>query len=557
MCVMSTIAETPTTHNPVQPLFIVCNGAPILDQDDVPVQIKAPPISDEDEDRSVQSDVDSNYGGISSERMEEEDDESDVNDDMYLGEVNYRTIPNKVNDGAISRRVNRYSLPIVISNDSVADEIKEEPIMDTVPTVLVPVRDPISREIRNTYVPVEVKDETGLNIIKSVLIPIKDEDGSLSYEIKKVVVPINPELGLPKKRSKQLQVKFRPIKPKPEKEKVTAPKKLEGRDPRKLENRIEVASGVRSDSPRKEEKTETKIAEEESKIVVPETRTMKDEIDQILENLRNICPLCQKSFNNEKQMDRHIRRKHKNRYRCKKCHFSYASEDALEKHMTAHDKDTYVECPFCHLKYKRMSGLRAHQIRVHSTVDPKSIGELGEEDSLASYNLENQRTNQSGTKTFVCLHCDNVYPQKSYLVAHKRIAHGIHTREPKKFQCNVCSRNFATEDNLRSHTSLHTQSFLCSHCGKELANKYSLQLHTRKHTGERPYKCKVCPKTFAASVALRVHTLTHKGKRPYVCDLCGQRFTQRSSMMAHRRKHPGNHPPPPPVFLGSLDSDGD
>ncbi|XP_076628946.1 uncharacterized protein LOC143345562 isoform X5 [Colletes latitarsis] len=582
-----TIAETSTTHNPLQPLFIVCKGFPILDQDEVPVQIKDSPLSDEDETYSMQIDVDRSYD--SSERMMEENNEVDINDDLYLDEAKYRSLPYEVSHHvSLSKKINSDSLSANVDNDFAADDVKEEPIMDTVPTVMVPIRDPVTREIRNTYVPVEVKDDTGLNIIKSVLIPVKDEDGLVSYEIKKVVVPINPERSLPTKKKKPLQIKLKPIKSKPEKKKTRVQRrqkrvktvpvkskdskgKIGDKEANNLEEEFKIVPETGSPKDGRTKKLKVEDAQRKQKRVKPLTPVGskdlegkiedKDEVDQLLETLRNTCPLCQKRFDNEKQMERHILRAHKNRYRCKSCQFSYASEDDLKKHMKTHEKDILMECPFCHLKYKRMCGLRAHQIREHSTVDPKSVRgpnpDQSNKDSISNYSLMNRSANQPATKRYICQFCDNAYPKKSYLVAHKRIVHEIQSVESKTFQCKVCSKKFVTEDNLRVHTNLHTQSFLCSHCGKKLANKYSLQLHIRTHTGERPYQCKVCSKTFTASVALRVHRLTHEGKRPYACDFCGQRFTQRSSMMAHRRKHPGNHPPPPPVFLGNFDDDSD
>ncbi|XP_054002669.1 zinc finger protein 1 homolog [Hylaeus anthracinus] len=91
---------------------------------------------------------------------------------------------------------------------------------------------------------------------------------------------------------------------------------------------------------------------------------------------------------------------------------------------------------------------------------------------------------------YACQCCDSVYPKKSYLVAHKHIAHGIQNKGPERLECNVSNKNFVNEKSLRTsvHTDLCKESFLCSHCGKGFNNKYCLQLHIRMHalmhTGE-------------------------------------------------------------------------
>ena len=68
--------------------------------------------------------------------------------------------------------------------------------LDSVKQVLVPVRDPVTNEIRNTLVPIEYADASGLNVIKNILIPICNKNGFISYDVKKVVVPIERESNL-------------------------------------------------------------------------------------------------------------------------------------------------------------------------------------------------------------------------------------------------------------------------------------------------------------------------------------------------------------------------
>lgn len=61
--------------------------------------------------------------------------------------------------------------------------------------------------------------------------------------------------------------------------------------------------------------------------------------------------------------------------------------------------------------------------------------------------------------------------------------------------------------------------FQCDLCDRQFNNNGHLRVHRRTHTGERPYKCKAegCNKAFAQNGDLVVHTRLHTGERPYAC----------------------------------------
>ncbi|KAK1135033.1 hypothetical protein K0M31_007805 [Melipona bicolor] len=240
-------------------------------------------------------------------------------------------------------------------------------------------------------------------------------------------------------------------------------------------------------------------------------------------------------------------------YKCEICDKAFKRSSEMSNHAQIHRGIEHA-CEACGFTTINKLSLRMHHRRVHQR-DFRYRCDQCDKGFMSNYELEDHKASHLDGKTFVCEFCGNAYSQKSYLVAHKRVIHGIQRNAPKEFQCDVCRKSFATEQNLRTHVGLHSQTFLCAQCGKKFATNHALKLHARRHTGERPYECAICSKAFARSAALRVHRLTHTGERPYVCDLCGRSFTQRSSMMAHRRKHPGSYPPPPPLLLSRLESD--
>ncbi|XP_060821028.1 zinc finger protein 879-like isoform X1 [Bombus pascuorum] len=496
------------------------------------------------------------------------------------------------------------------SSCTLGREIVDDSIVDSVKTVLVPVRDPVTKEVKNMLVPVEVRDESGLNLIKSVLIPFPAEDGSMSYEIKKVIVPIKSELSL---SSKKKTGKRTSLTNKAGSKQVNCKKKEKKENEEKQGTLL--GKRARSQEREKEEQKEQKIEKETEKVSKLEldstsTDVSKEEVDQILDNLKNICPFCQKCFRDEDEMQKHVLETHKKPYSCDKCHKSFFSDFTLEEHQKTHDVLSFYQCSVCQKQYKTATGLKNHQTREHSDIDPKFkcynckkqfklkldlnlhihrshmnttyiCRFCGKEvKNIVHHELKHEK-NKKISSLHHCSICSRKFKawnslENHLLLKHKAPKEGLdmlRTLCEKKFQsrsdfyhhvlsqseakqhkCVICDKTFASEHNLRSHVALHSQTCLCSHCGKTFTTNYSLKLHLRKHTGERPYQCKICLKTFARSNSLKIHTLTHTGERPYVCDLCGQSFTQRGSMMTHRRKHRGSHPLPAPSKLNKLEN---
>ncbi|CAD1472131.1 unnamed protein product, partial [Heterotrigona itama] len=482
------------------------------------------------------------------------------------------------------------------NNSSLGEKVAEDSTVDSVKTVLVPVRDPVTKKVRNVLVPVEEMDDTGLNVIKSVLIPLQEHDGSISYEIKKVVVPIKPEFSLPPRRKAEVKsltnkVKGTQVNCKRKEEKIT-------------EEKGKVTFDTLEEAEEQEEKVRKQKETKETEKIP--TDASKGEVDQILDTLRDICPFCQKRFKDENQMQKHIVKTHRKPYNCDKCHKGYFTDFALEEHQKTHEVVSFYQCTVCQMQYKTTAGLKYHQIRKHSDIDPiftcdycgkrfKLKLDLGVHIDRSHMNVTHicrfcgmavknivyhelkHEKHKKASSLYRCSVCPRKFKawnrlENHLLMKHKSPGDGspdmLRTLCEKKFQsrrdfyrhvlsqsvakqnkCVVCDKTFAFEYNLRNHVASHSHSYLCCQCGKNFTTNYLLKLHLRKHTGERPYQCKTCLKTFTRSNSLRIHSFIHTGERPYVCDLCGQSFTQKGSMTIHRRKHPGGHPPPPPPLI--------
>ncbi|XP_076628953.1 uncharacterized protein LOC143345562 isoform X12 [Colletes latitarsis] len=478
-----TIAVTPTTLNAAQH-SIICNG-PFLGIDEMSIQIKDPPPSDNEDNNSVQCDFETNYDYLDKElKLKQED----ATDDFV--ETNYCSLPNISNDSCISSGFNNNSLETEVK------QIKEEPYMDTAEINASP------RSNIVVFASIGIKNKTVFTCVR-----IPDLNPSMSADFENAEGQFYPGLMQPPKMERK-------ILPKP---------------------RIGLSGEISS------------FQESDPRMSVSMTNAYGSEAQTVYELLPTVCPYCHNTYTSKNGMQKHFRKYHQDHYCCNDCQYIYETQDLLDEHSRSHAKPPF-QCTSCNKKYKHTWGLKQHQIRAHSTIEPKAVGKKDNEDVKYNYECQNK---DNEIKTFSCEHCDNAYVRYSHLVAHERITHGIQSNRPKHFECKICNKYFRTESNMLNHSKLHGQRYSCDYCGKSFKDKYLVRIHLRMHTGEKPFECKICFKRYARASGLKLHMIAHTGRKPYVCNICGRSFTQRGSMMIHHRKHPGNHPPPPPVYLDS------
>ncbi|XP_075698119.1 uncharacterized protein LOC142663399 isoform X2 [Rhinoderma darwinii] len=142
-------------------------------------------------------------------------------------------------------------------------------------------------------------------------------------------------------------------------------------------------------------------------------------------------------------------------------------------------------------------------------------------------------------KEFACLDCGKHFPNKRYLLTHRR----VHSEE-NPFHCPACGQSFEDQEGFVAHqkNSACDRPFSCSECGKRFKSRYNSEYHKKIHTENKKYLCPVCGKSFRKQSCFIVHERTHTGEKPYACPECGRCFSQNASLISHQRLHTGEKP---------------
>ncbi|XP_061104658.1 PR domain zinc finger protein 15 [Conger conger] len=218
---------------------------------------------------------------------------------------------------------------------------------------------------------------------------------------------------------------------------------------------------------------------------------------------------------------------HKRVYQCSLCNKTFQNSSNLNRHIRSHG-DKLFKCEECDKMFSRKESLKQHISYKHSRNEP---------------DLEYR---------FRCNTCEKAFRFENALNFHNC------RTDDKTFQCQICSRFFSTNSNLSKHKKKHGEKlFACEICNKMFYRKDVMQDHQRRHVvgpqhvkreeleanGEEgskyrkePSACPICGKVFSCRSNMNKHLLTH-GDKKYTCEICGRKFFRVDVLRDHIHVH--------------------
>lgn len=83
------------------------------------------------------------------------------------------------------------------------------------------------------------------------------------------------------------------------------------------------------------------------------------------------------------------------------------------------------------------------------------------------------------------------------------------------------------------HLKNHTRPYICEVCSRRFSQNAELKRHYFSHTGENPFSFEVCSKRFTIKAILKKHYLSHTGEKPFSCEICSKRFALKGNLNIH------------------------
>lgn len=190
----------------------------------------------------------------------------------------------------------------------------------------------------------------------------------------------------------------------------------------------------------------------------------------------------------------------------------------------------------CKLTRKRQSLRTKTNTTLKSEQSVQSLNETaGNENAQNCSDVED--VTRKARKKYQCEVCQKEFGYSNDLRKHLR----IHLDE-RPFSCTQCDKTFRQAGCLKNHIACQHGtdiSYTCDYCLKTFPIKERLRLHLRIHSGFKPYHCFICMKKFARGGQVTQHMVSHANSKKVGCSKCPATFTNSANLRSHLKAHYG------------------
>lgn len=192
-------------------------------------------------------------------------------------------------------------------------------------------------------------------------------------------------------------------------------------------------------------------------------------------------------------------------------------------------------CPICQKYFPDYHRMVAHVRNVHKK--PFKC-DMCRRQFFSQEVLDKHRLSHGGS-FFECNVCHLKYKREETMIAHYV---RLHSDIKPEFTCDHCGKTYKLKQDLMLHINqVHMCPYqICRFCGKAVKNVKAHEWHHAnklKRPGEqdRLYPCSLCFKKFRSETKLENHLIRHVQR--YECDQCGLTFPGPGQLMNHKSKH--------------------
>ena len=234
------------------------------------------------------------------------------------------------------------------------------------------------------------------------------------------------------------------------------------------------------------------------------------------------------------------KRKSKNpRSKCGICDRSFDGKDKMIEHEKIHGSSQSFKCKKCDNKFLELSALTQHE-KSHMQNDCQECDQLfGAQCVLDKHTKQHHASN-----SFPCPECSSNFKLEHELKNHIRENHEMSMDEDQHVKCGYCSKYINIKSELIEHLKEHEQNLTCKECGQTFRSKNDMDKHGKIHQDTQSFKCNMCRKDFKTENELRGHiTRDHREqkekkdqqcKQQVGCDQCGKSFETEELMKEHQ-----------------------